>query len=143
MKPSQPKETKMKSIVGKSLKEMGRGQSSQESPSKRKRTVSSSVPPLSRRPRSAFPSAPTHIPQFRNAFQKSRYELLQGSKYLCGRQIMWNAFVHANFYSDMKKFIENMSWMGITNLDEKHYSPMLVNEFYSGLLLRSTELRTS
>ena len=55
---------------------------------------------------------------------------------------MWNAFVHANFYSDMKKFIENMSWMGIANLDEKHYSPMLVNEFYSGLLLRSTELRT-
>ena len=52
---------------------------------------------------------------------------------------MWNAFVHANFYSDMKKFIENMSWMGIVNLDEKHYSPMLVNEFYSGLLLRSNE----
>ena len=52
---------------------------------------------------------------------------------------MWNAFVHANFYFDMKKFIENMSWMGISNLDEKHYSPMLVNEFYSGLLLRSTE----
>ena len=27
--------------------------------------------------------------------------------------------------------------MGIANLDEKYYSPMLVNEFHSGLLLRS------
>ena len=52
---------------------------------------------------------------------------------------MWNTFVHANFYSDVKKFIENMSWIGIANLDEKCYSPMLVNEFYSGLLLRSDE----
>ena len=52
---------------------------------------------------------------------------------------MWNAFVHANFYSDVKKYIENMSWMGIANLDEKCYSPILVNEFYSGLLLRSNE----
>ena len=52
---------------------------------------------------------------------------------------MWNAFVHANFYVDVKKYIENMSWMGIANLDEKCYSPMLVNEFYSRLLLRSNE----
>ena len=52
---------------------------------------------------------------------------------------MWNAFVHANFYSDVKKYIENMNWMGIANLDEKCYSPMLVNVFYSGLLLRSDE----
>ena len=52
---------------------------------------------------------------------------------------MRNAFVHANLYYDVKKFIENMSWMGIANLDEKCYSPMLVNEFYTGLLLRSDE----
>ena len=52
---------------------------------------------------------------------------------------MWNAFVHANFYSDMQKFIENMSWMGIANLDEKYYSLMLVNEFYLGLLLQSNK----
>ena len=49
---------------------------------------------------------------------------------------MWNAFVHANFYSDVKKYIENMNWMRIANLDEKCYSLMLVNKFYSGLLLR-------
>ena len=65
--------------------------------------------------------------------------MLQGSKYSCGRQIQWNVFAHANFYSDMKKYIKNMSWMGLANLFEKCYSPMLVNEFYSGLLLRSDE----
>ena len=65
--------------------------------------------------------------------------MLHGSKYSCGRQIIWNAFVHADFYSDVKKYIENMGWMVIANLDEKCYSPMLVNEFYSGLLLRSDE----
>ena len=32
-----------------------------------------------------------------------------------------------------------MSWMWIANLDEKRYSPILVNEFYSRLLLRSNE----
>ena len=85
---------------------------------RKKRTASSSVPLLSRCPRSASPSVPTHISPFRNAFQKSRYELLQGSKYSYGRQIMWNAFVHANFYFDVKKFIENMSWIGTTNLDK-------------------------
>ena len=39
----------------------------------------------------------------------------------------------------MKKYIENMSWMSLVNLSEKCYSLMLVNEFYSGLLLRSDE----
>ena len=39
----------------------------------------------------------------------------------------------------MKKFIENISWIGLANLSEKCYSPMVVNEFYSGLLLRSDE----
>ena len=65
--------------------------------------------------------------------------MLQGSKYSCGRQIQWNAFVHANFYSDVKQFIENMSWMSLAHLSEKCYSPMFVNEFYFGLLLRFDE----
>ena len=103
--------------------------------------ASSSIPPFSRRSRSASPSVPIHIPRFRNALQKSRYELLQGSKYSCGRQILWDVFAHANFYSDMKKYIENMSWMGLANLFEKCYSLMLVNEFYFGLLLRSDEYK--
>ena len=39
----------------------------------------------------------------------------------------------------MKKYIENMSWMGLANLFEKYYNLMLVNEFYFGLLFRSDE----
>ena len=39
----------------------------------------------------------------------------------------------------MKKYIENMSWMGLENLSEKHYSLMFMNEFYSRLLLCSDE----
>ena len=39
----------------------------------------------------------------------------------------------------MKKYIENMSWMGLVNLSEKCYSPMLVNEFYFGLLIYADE----
>ena len=41
----------------------------------------------------------------------------------------------------MKKYIENMSWMGLANLSEKHYSLMFVNEFYSGLFLRFDEYK--
>ena len=37
----------------------------------------------------------------------------------------------------MKKYIKNMSWLGLANLSEKCFSSMLVNEFYSGLLLYS------
>ena len=65
--------------------------------------------------------------------------MLQGSKYSCGRQIQWNTFVHVNFYFDVKKYIENMSWKGLANLSEKCYSLMFVNEFYFGLLFRFDE----
>ena len=71
--------------------------------------------------------------------EMSRYELFPGSKYSCGRKILWNVFAYANFYSDMKNYIEKMSWMGLANLSEKCYSPMFVNEFYSGLLIHSDE----
>ena len=79
------------------------------------------------------------MPRFRNDLQKSGYELLQGSRYSFGRQILWDVFAHANFYSDMKNYIEKISWIGLANLSEKCYSPMFVNEFYSGLLVHSDE----
>ena len=129
----------MKSTVVRSLKEMGKGQLSQESPSKRQKMTFSSIPPLSRHPRSASPSVPSHILRFQNVLQKSRYELLQGTRYSCGRQILWDVFAHANFYSDIRNYIEKMSWMRLANLSEKCYSPMLVNEFYSGLLIHANE----
>ena len=39
----------------------------------------------------------------------------------------------------MKNYIKKMSWMGLANLSEKYYSPMLVNKFYSGLLIHADE----
>ena len=32
-----------------------------------------------------------------------------------------------------------MNWMGLATLSEKHYSPLLVNEFYSGLIMHADE----
>ena len=48
-------------------------------------------------------------------------------------------FAHANFYTEVKNFIKNMGWMGLANLSEKCYSPLLINEFYSGLLIHASE----
>ena len=48
-------------------------------------------------------------------------------------------FTHANFYTEVKNFIENMGWMGLANLSEKCYSLLLVNKFYFGLLIHASE----
>ena len=53
--------------------------------------------------------------------------MLQGTKYSCGKQILWDVFAHANFYTEVKNFVENMGWMGLANLSEKCYSPLLLN----------------
>ena len=81
----------------------------------------------------------THVPLFRNSLQKKRYELLQGTKYSCGRQILWNVFSFANFYSEPHNYFEKMNLMGLATLSEKHYSPLLVNEFYSELIMHVDE----
>ena len=85
MNPSQSKGTKLKSITAKSLKEKGRGQSSQDSLAKIPRTGSSSVPPPSKRPCSASSSVPPQLLRFQDNLQKSRYDLLQGTKYSYGK----------------------------------------------------------
>ena len=48
-------------------------------------------------------------------------------------------FAHANFYIKVKNFIAIMGWMGLANLSKKCYSPLLVNEFYFGLLIHANE----
>ena len=65
--------------------------------------------------------------------------MLQGTKYSCGRQILLDVLAHANFYTEVKNFIENIGWMGLANLLEKCYNPLLVNEFYSRLLIHASE----
>ena len=103
--------------------------------------ASGSCPP--KHPRSDSPSvphqAPPEAPQFWNDLQKSWFELLQGTKYSCGRQVNWNAFVHANFYTEVHKFLKDMSWLGLVALPKKDFSFLLVNEFYSGILIHADE----
>ena len=60
--------------------------------------------------------------------------MLQGTRYSCERQILWNVFAFANFYSKLYAYFEKKSWMGLANLSEKFFSPLVVNEFYSGLI---------
>ena len=67
------------------------------------------------------------------------YEMLQGTRYSCGRQILWNFFAFSNFYYELHAYFENMSWMGLANLSEKFFSSLLVNEFYSGLIRHADE----
>ena len=65
--------------------------------------------------------------------------MLQGTKYSCGRQILWNVFAFANFYIELHAYFVNMCWMGLANLSEKFYCPLLVNVFYSRLLMHADE----
>ena len=51
-------------------------------------------------------------------------------------------FAHANFYTEVKNFIKNIGWMGLANLSEKCYSPLLVNEFYFRLLIHASEYKS-
>ena len=88
MNPSQSKGTKLKPTTARYLKEKGRGQSSQDFPTKRLRIGSSSVPPPSKHPRSTSSSVPPQVSRFRDNLQKSRYDLLQGTKYSYGRRII-------------------------------------------------------
>ena len=39
----------------------------------------------------------------------------------------------------MKNYIKKISWMGLANLSKKCYSPLLINEFYSGLVIHASE----
>ena len=65
-----------------------------------------------------------------------RYELFQGSEYISGRKVDWEAIMVVDFGAELKNLLKNMDWLGLTNLSEMHYSPHLVNEFYSGILLK-------
>ena len=65
--------------------------------------------------------------------------MLQGTKYSYGRQILWNMFAFANLYTKLHAYFVNMSWMGLANLSKKFFCLLLVNEFYSGLLMHADE----
>ena len=114
----QSKGTSIKHTAIGTMKGQSKGQSSRSSPSKRQREASSSVYPQPKRPQSTTSNVATHTPLFRNSLQKKRYEMLQGTKYSCGRQILWNVFAFANFYTELHAYFVKMSWMGLANLSE-------------------------
>ena len=141
MNPSQPKGTSLKHTTNGTLKGQGRGQSFKALLSKRTRATFLSVLPQPKRPRSSLSNVATHVPLFRNSLQKKRYELLQGTRYSCGRQILWNIFAFVDFYFKLCDSFEKMNWMGLATFFEKHYSPLLVNEFYSNLIMHADEYK--
>ena len=78
--------------------------------------ASSGSQPLqtSKRPRSAPSGAPSvpqqQAPQLRNDLQRFRYDLFQGSKYNCGRQVEWS--VYAQAISTLKSRNLLRTWVG-------------------------------
>ena len=101
MNPPHSKGTSIKHTAMGTMKGQSKGQSSRSSPSKRQHEASPSVPLQPKRPQSTASNVATHTPLFRNSLQKKRYEMLQGTKYSCGIQILWNVFAFANFYTEL------------------------------------------
>ena len=99
----------------------------------------SAVARPAKRPRTTSSIAPSQVPQFQNDLQKSRYDLFQGSKYVSGRQVDKDAYANADFYPMVMKYLEDMGWLGLATLSEMHLSPLLVNEFYFGIVLKAKE----
>ena len=52
----------------------------------------------------------------------------------------WNAIIHEPFGSELKTFLTNMDWIGLANITEDKYSTHLVNEFFSGILVKKSDL---
>ena len=76
---------------------------------------------------------------FHDNLQAQRYELFQGFVvYVCGRNVNLNAII--DFGTELKTLLTNMDWIGLANMTENNYSTHLVNEFYSGNLVKKSDL---
>ena len=51
-----------------------------------------------------------------------------------------NAIIHEPFGFELKTFLTNMDWIGLANITEDKYRTHLVNEFYSGILVKRSDL---
>ena len=60
--------------------------------------------------------------------------------YVCGRNVNWNAIINEPFGTELKTLLKNMDWIGLTNMTENKYSTHLVNEFYSSILVKKSDL---
>ena len=89
---------------------------------------SSSWPPQPpKKPRTSFSSTLASELLFHNQLQEDRYECFQGSKYVCGRKVDWNAIMSADFGTKLKILLKNMDWLGLADLSEMQFSPHLIN----------------
>ena len=93
-------------------------------------------------PQTGGSSSATRIPTiFRDNLQALRYDLFQGSiVYVCGRNVNWNAIIHKPFRFELKTLLTNIDWIRLANMTEDKYSTHLVNEFYSGILVKKSDL---
>ena len=109
---------------------------------KRSSSGSRQPPQPPRQPTTGGSSSAPAIPSiFRDNLQAERYELFQGSViYVCGRNVNWSAIIHEPFGSELKSLLTNMDWIGLANITEDKYSTHLVNEFYSGILVKKSDL---
>ena len=74
---------------------------------------------------------------FRDNLQAERYELFQGSViYVCGRNVNWNTIINEPFGIELKTLLTNMAWIRLANMIENKYRTHLLNEFYSGILVK-------
>ena len=58
---------------------------------------------------------------------------------MCGRNVNWNAIINEPFGTELETLLTNMDWIGLANMTENKYSIHLVNEFYSGILVKKNE----
>ena len=95
-----------------------------------------------RQPQTGGSSSATGIPTiFRDNLQAQRYDLFQGFVvYVCGINVNWNAIINEPFRIELKTLLTNMDWIGLANMTENKYSTHLVNEFYSSILVKKSDL---
>ena len=110
MDPNPPKKTKMKVTTGTSVKpnlptDLRTYDSGRKKSSRKILSSSGSFQPLQplKRPRTTSSSIFSQASGLKNDLQKFRYDLFQGAKYSCGRQVEWNAYAHANFYTEVDR----------------------------------------
>ena len=51
-----------------------------------------------------------------------------------------SGLINEPFETELKTLLMNMDWIGLANITENQYSTHLVNKFYSGILVKKSDL---
>ncbi|OMO80364.1 Resistance protein MG13 [Corchorus olitorius] len=76
---------------------------------------------------------------FRDGWHKLRYESLDDSKLLETTSLDWNSLSKNPEYDSLYKKLENVGWIGLTQLLNEKASATAVKEFYTSLILKENE----